>query len=89
MRYVTFAEYVEQRDAGYRCLRDTVEDSGRDRGSLSERSRFRGVFAAVNPSRPASPTSSQLLASPYRRRLGSQVVGRSSSRRRDPGSART
>ena len=43
---------------------------------LGERSLFRGVFAAVNPARPASPWNSRLLASPLRKRLGSQVVGR-------------
>src|SRR5947207_1252246 len=43
---------------------------------LGERSLFRGVFRAVNPARPASPSNSRLLASPFRKRLGSQVVGR-------------
>jgi hypothetical protein len=40
-------------------------------GYVSERSLFRGVFKAVNPSRPASPTSSRLLASPFRRKFRS------------------
>jgi hypothetical protein len=34
------------------------------------------VFRAVNPARPASPTNSRLLASPFRKRLTSQVMGR-------------
>jgi hypothetical protein len=51
-----------------------------DGGHVSERSLFRnpfkGVFKAVNPARPVSPTNSRLVASPARRRLGSQVIGR-------------
>jgi hypothetical protein len=45
-------------------------------GQVAEPSLFRGLFKAVNPARPASPTSSRLLASPFRRRFKSQVVGR-------------
>jgi hypothetical protein len=45
-------------------------------GHLGERSLFRGVFRAVNPARPARPVNSRLLASPFRRRLKGQVIGR-------------
>lgn len=46
-------------------------------GQVTERSMFRGLFKAVNPARPASPTNSRLLASPFRRqRPRSQVMGR-------------
>ena len=37
---------------------------------------FRGVFKAVNPARAASPLNSRLLASPYRKKLKSQIMGR-------------
>jgi hypothetical protein len=47
-----------------------------DRDRLAERSLFRGFFKAVNPARPVSPTNSRLLASPNRKRLKSQVMGR-------------
>src|SRR3954471_15647208 len=47
---------------------------------VSERSMsggiLRGVFTAVNPARPVSPINSRLLASPHRKRLKSQVMGR-------------
>jgi hypothetical protein len=44
---------------------------------LAERSLFRGLFKAVNPARPVSPTNSRLFATPSRKkRLGSQVMGR-------------
>jgi hypothetical protein len=53
-----------------------IDAIGRNRGHVSERSMFRGVFKSVNPARPASPTNSRLLASPFRRQLKSQVIGR-------------
>jgi hypothetical protein len=47
---------------------------------VSERSRFsglfRGLFKVVNPARPASPLNSRALASPFRKKLKSQVMGR-------------
>ena len=46
-------------------------------GQVTERSLYKGVFRAVNQARPASPSNSKLLTSPFRkRRLGSQVMGR-------------
>jgi hypothetical protein len=51
-----------------------------DRDQVSERSRFsglfKGLFKVVNPARPASPTNSRLLASPFKRKLKSQVMGK-------------
>ncbi len=47
---------------------------GRDQ--VAERSIFRGMFKAVNPARPVSPINSRLLASPFRKRLKSQIMGR-------------
>jgi hypothetical protein len=58
------------------ACRDMVNALGRYRGHVSERSMFRGVFKAVNSARPASPTNSRLLASPFRKRLKSEVIGR-------------
>jgi hypothetical protein len=47
---------------------------------VSERSRFsglfKGLFKVVNPARPASPLNSRALASPFRKKLKSQVMGR-------------
>ena len=56
-------------------------DAAVDGGQVEQRSLlgnlFKGVFTVVNPSRPALPTNSRLLASPFRkRRLKSQVIGR-------------
>ena len=47
-----------------------------ERDQVAERSIFRGMFKAVNPARPVSPLNSRLLASPFRKRLRSQVMGR-------------
>jgi hypothetical protein len=51
-----------------------------DQDQVSERSRFsglfKGLFKAVNPSRPLSPTNSRLLSSPFRKRHKSQVMGK-------------
>src|SRR4051812_33928351 len=41
-----------------------------------ERSMFGSLFKAVNPARAVSATNSRLLASPGRKPLGSQVMGR-------------
>ena len=51
---------------GILCARDQV----------AERSITRGMFKAVNPARPVSPLNSRLLASPFRKRFRSQVMGR-------------
>src|SRR4051794_10770586 len=47
-----------------------------ERDRVAERSMFRGLFKAVNPARPVSPTNSRLLASPSRTRLKSQIIGK-------------
>jgi hypothetical protein len=51
-----------------------------DANHVPERSLFRGLFKnpieAVNPARPASPMNSRLLASPTRKWLKSQIIGR-------------
>jgi hypothetical protein len=79
--YPSFAEYLERR---------TAEDDGQaappskepnhHEDQVAERSIFRGLFKnpfkAVNPSRPVSPANSRLLASPMRKRLKSQIMGR-------------
>jgi hypothetical protein len=67
---MTFTEYL--------ALRSTEGPSGPDRGRapVAERSLMRGVFRAVNPARPVSPTNSRLLAGPFPRKLKSQVIGR-------------
>ncbi len=68
--FTSFAEYL--------VLRSAEEESGpdRDRAPVAERSLMRGVFRAVNPARPVSPTNSRLLAGPFPRKLKSQVIGR-------------
>jgi hypothetical protein len=98
MEFMTFSQYLEQRDAGVRSAAESPSSPDYDgssaadkparrddaacpgmvdtQGHFSERSMFRGVFRAVNPARPASPTNSRLLASPFRKRLKSQVIGR-------------
>jgi hypothetical protein len=102
MEFMTFSEYLEQRNGGVRSAAESPSSSGGDDASaasetaqgnvaacpgmvdargrnqchVSERSMFRGVLRAVNPARPASPTNSSLLASPFRKRLKSQVIGR-------------
>ncbi len=48
----------------------------RERDQVAERSISRGLFKAVNPARPISPLNSRLLASPFRKRFRSQVMGR-------------
>jgi hypothetical protein len=68
--YKTFAEYLAQRDS--------VEPPRPVPGfpPVDERSLMGGVFRAVNPARPTSPTNSRLLAGPHPKRLKSQVIGR-------------
>ncbi len=46
------------------------------RDQVAERSIFRGMFKAVNPARPISHLNSRLLASPFRKRYRSQIMGR-------------
>ena len=61
---------------------DAPTHPGRSVGQdqVSERSRFsglfKGLFKVVNPARPASPLNSRALASPFRKKLKSQVMGR-------------
>ena len=67
--YPTFAEYLS--------LRDAQEPHNTDlRDPVAERSVTGGMFKAVNPARPVSPTNSRLFALPGRKRFKSQVVGR-------------
>ncbi len=79
--YPSFLEYLEWRSG-------VGDEGGPPRGlewgvsgeALAERRSpfrglFRGVFKAVNPARPASPLNSRLVASPYHRRLKSQIMG--------------
>jgi hypothetical protein len=87
--FMTFADYLERREADLRLF-DPARNGDRaasielhdlpmvpcDPDPVSERSMFRGVFKAVNPARPASPTNSTMLASPSRKRLKGQVMGR-------------
>jgi hypothetical protein len=47
-----------------------------ERVPVTERSISRGMFKAVNPARPVSPLNSRLLASPFRKRFRSQIMGR-------------
>jgi len=47
-----------------------------ERDQVAERSIYRGLFKSVNPARPVSPINSRLLASPFRKRLKSQIMGR-------------
>jgi hypothetical protein len=58
----------------------TQPDRSVDRDQVAERSRFsglfKGLFKVVNPARPASPLNSRALASPFRKKLKSQVIGR-------------
>jgi hypothetical protein len=82
--FMSFAEYLGQRDEARGSFVPSPTGDGDapdlpmvpgDPDPVSERSMFRGVFKAVKPARPASPTNSRLLASPSRKRLGSQVIG--------------
>lgn len=88
--YKTFGEFVEHRgalrprpkpEAGVEGEMAPLQPSvaaGAD--PFTERSAFRnpfkGLFKVVNPARPASPTNSRLLASPFRKKLKGQVMGR-------------
>jgi len=58
----------------------THPDRSVDRDQVAERSMFKGLykglFQAVNPSRPLTTTNSRLLASPFRKRFNSQVMGK-------------
>jgi hypothetical protein len=47
-----------------------------ERDQVAERSNFWGKFKEVNPARPVSPLNSRLLASPFRKRFESQIMGR-------------
>jgi hypothetical protein len=67
--YRTFAEYVSLQDAE----RQAEPGCG---PPVAERSITGGMFKAVNPARPVSPTNSRLFALPGRKRFKSQVMGR-------------
>jgi hypothetical protein len=66
--YLTFAEYLSLRDA------DETPEHGLG-PPVAERSITGGMFKAVNPARPVSPTNSRLFALPGRKRFKSQVMG--------------
>jgi hypothetical protein len=66
--YPTFAEYLSLRDA-----EEMPEPGGCT--PVAERSITGGMFKAVNPARPVSPTNSRLFALPARKRFKSQVMG--------------
>ena len=88
--FKTFAEFLEDREAESRGTDPILagDDFGvtgvdpaqpgtiGDQDQYAERSFFRGLFKVVNPVRPVSPLNSRLLASPIRKRLKSQVIGR-------------
>jgi hypothetical protein len=66
--YPTFAEYL--------LLRDSEESPMPGNGApVAERSITGGMFKAVNPARPVSPTNSRLFALPGRKRFKSQIMG--------------
>jgi hypothetical protein len=65
--FMTFAEYLHLRE---RPGNDLEHDP------IAERSIMAGIFKAVNPARPVSPTNSRLLAAPFKKKLKSQVIGR-------------
>jgi hypothetical protein len=76
--YPTFADYLGWRAASGGGHVGDLGGRSRDAGSdrLAERSLFGGLFKAVNPSRPVGPWNSRLVASPWRKRLKGQVMGR-------------
>jgi hypothetical protein len=65
--YPTFGEYLVRRSA--------EEPSGPLGDSVAERLITGGMFKAVNPARPVSPTNSRLLSAPVQKRFKSQIMG--------------
>ncbi len=72
---MTFSEFVEQRRGG-RVASPAAQALGDREVQVDERLFPRGMFKAVNPSRPVSPLNSRDLASPHKKTFKSQVVGR-------------
>ena len=68
--FLSFSEYLSLRDAEA----PAGPDHGQDR--VEGRSLFRGLYKAVNPARPISPTNSRLLSLPGQKRIKGQVMGR-------------
>jgi hypothetical protein len=67
--FPTFSEYLERRSSGGASLPD------HGLSPVDERSITGGMFKAVNPARPVSPTNSRLFALPGRKRFKSQIMG--------------
>ncbi len=67
---LTFAEYLSLRDA------EGQSEPGPSGAPFAERSVTAGMFKAVNPARPVSPTNSRLLSPTVGKRFKSQVIGR-------------
>jgi hypothetical protein len=58
-------------------LRDAEETPVHGLGApLAERSITGGMFKAVNPARPVSPTNSRLFSLPGQKKIKIQVMGR-------------
>jgi hypothetical protein len=66
--FPTFTEYLDRRMTGGLRPGEFPE--------IGESKLVPGLGKAVNPSRPVSPLNSKPLASPFRKRFMSQVVGR-------------
>lgn len=64
---MTFAEY--------RSLRDAEVEPTPLAAPVAERSITGGMFKAVNPARPVSPTNSRLFDLPGRKRFKKQIMG--------------
>jgi hypothetical protein len=65
--FPTFSEYLERRHR--------TEPSDPFVTPVAERSITGGMFKAVNPARPVSPTNSRLFALPGKKRFKSQIMG--------------
>ena len=76
--YPNFLEYLEWRSGVGEEGEPPkgLEGDVTDESLAGRRSPFRGLFKVVNPARPASPLNSKLLASPWKKRLKGQVMGR-------------
>ena len=73
-KLMTFSEFLERRTGGHGASIAAMPCA--DRGAqVDERLFPRGMFKAVNPSRPVSPLNSRDLGSPDRKTFKSQVVG--------------
>lgn len=66
--FPSFLEFLERKVVGGTSFRNPAD--------VDESKLMPGLGKAVNPARPASPLNSRLLASPFRKRFSSQVVGK-------------